>query len=106
MGSVVRGRVRNLTEFGAFVEIEDGVDGLIHISNMSWNRNVKHPSEILKKGQTVEAIVLELDPANRRLALGMKQLEQDPWEVFASASPCGGFVARQGDAAGVFRRFR
>ena len=83
VGAVVHGRVRNLTEFGAFVEIEDGVDGLIHISNMSWNRNVKHPSEVLKKGQTVEAIVLEVDPANRRLALGIKQLEQDPWEAFA-----------------------
>ena len=84
VGSVVHGRVRNLTEFGAFVEIEDGVDGLIHISNMSWNKNVKHPSEILKKGQTVDAVVLALDPANRRLALGLKQLEEDPRQAFFS----------------------
>jgi small subunit ribosomal protein S1 len=82
VGSLVRGRVRNLTEFGAFVEIEDGVDGLIHISNMSWNKNVKHPSEILKKGQMVDAAVLALDPANRRLALGLKQLEEDPRQAF------------------------
>jgi small subunit ribosomal protein S1 len=83
-GSVVHGRVRNLTEFGAFVEIEDGVDGLIHISNMSWNKNVKHPSEVLKKGQTVDAVVLALDPENRRLALGLKQLEEDPRQAFFS----------------------
>ena len=84
VGSLVRGRVRNLTEFGAFVEIEEGVDGLIHISNMSWNKNVKHPSEVLKKGQTVDAVVLALDPANRRLALGLKQLEEDPRQAFFS----------------------
>jgi len=84
VGSMVHGRVRNLTEFGAFVEIEDGVDGLIHISNMSWSKNVKHPSEVLKKGQTVDAVVLALDPANRRLALGLKQLEEDPRQAFFS----------------------
>ena len=82
VGAVVQGRVRNLTDFGAFVEIEDGVDGLIHLSNMSWNRNIKHPSEILKKGQKVDAAVLALDPANRRLALGLKQLQEDPWESY------------------------
>jgi len=84
VGSLVHGRVRNLTEFGAFVEIEEGVDGLIHISNMSWNKNVKHPSEVLKKGQTVDAVVLAVDPENRRLALGLKQLEEDPREAFFS----------------------
>jgi len=84
VGSMVHGRVRNLTEFGAFVEIEDGVDGLIHISNMSWNKNLKHPSEVLKKGQTVDAVVLAVDPDNRRLALGLKQLEEDPREAFFS----------------------
>jgi small subunit ribosomal protein S1 len=84
VGSLVHGRVRNLTEFGAFVEIEDGVDGLIHISNISWNKSVKHPSEVLKKGQTVDAVVLALDPANRRLALGLKQLEEDPRQAFFS----------------------
>jgi small subunit ribosomal protein S1 len=82
VGTLVHGRVRNLTEFGAFVEIEDGIDGLIHISNLSWNKNVKSPSEVLRKGQMVEAMVLALDPANRRLALGLKQLEEDPRLAF------------------------
>ncbi len=98
-GAVVEGRVRNLTDFGAFVEIEDGVDGLIHLSNMSWNRNIKHPSEMLMKGQKVSAIVLALDPANRRLALGLKQLEQDPWESYFAKIHVGdrvhGKVSRQ-----------
>jgi len=84
VGSMVHGRVRNPTEFRAFVEIEDGLDGLIHVSNMSWNKNVKHPSEVLKKGQTVDAVVLAVDPDNRRLALGLKQLEEDPREAFFS----------------------
>jgi len=92
LGSVVQGRVRNLTDFGAFVEIEEGVDGLIHLSNMSWNRNVKHPSEVLKKGQKVEAVVLALDAANRRLSLGLKQLEEDPWQGFFSKTHVGDVV--------------
>jgi small subunit ribosomal protein S1 len=81
-GAMVRGRVRNVTEFGAFVELEDGIDGLIHISNISWNKNLKHPSEVLKKGQTVDAVILALDASNRRLALGLKQLEEDPRLAF------------------------
>jgi small subunit ribosomal protein S1 len=89
MGTVVQGRVRNLTEFGAFVEVEEGVDGLIHLSNLSWNRNVKHPSEILKKGQKVEAVVLALDPAHRRLSLGLKQLGEDPWQRFFAKAQVG-----------------
>ena len=99
VGAVVQGRVRNLTEFGAFVEIEDGVDGLIHLTNISWNRNIKHPSEILKKGQKVDAVVLALDPGNRRLALGLKQLEEDPWQSFFAKIHVGemvhGKVSRQ-----------
>ena len=99
VGAVVQGRVRNLTDFGAFVEIEDGVDGLIHLSNISWNRNVKHPSEVLKKGRKVDAVVLALDPVNRRLALGMKQLEEDPWQSFFGKAHVGdvvhGKVSRQ-----------
>jgi small subunit ribosomal protein S1 len=105
VGAIAQGRVRNLTEFGAFVEIEDGVDGLIHLSNMSWNRNIKHPSEILKKGQKVDAVVLALDPVNRRLALGLKQLEEDPWQSFFNKIHVGdvvhGKVSRQ-VAFGVF----
>jgi small subunit ribosomal protein S1 len=92
VGSTIQGRVRNLTDFGAFVEIEDGIDGLIHISNMSWNKNIKHPSEVLKKGQKVEAAVLALDPANRRLSLGLKQLEEDPWQRFFSKMQVGDVV--------------
>ncbi len=92
VGAVVPGRVRNLTDFGAFVEIEDGVDGLIHLANMSWNRNIKHPSEILKKGQQVDAVVLALDPANRRLALGLKQLEEDPCQSFFDNTHVGDVV--------------
>ncbi|MGH9431769.1 MAG: S1 RNA-binding domain-containing protein, partial [Terriglobia bacterium] len=84
VGMTVEGRVRNLTDFGAFVEIEDGVDGLVHISELSWNRNIKHPSEVLKKGQRVEGVVLNLDPTNRRLSLGLKQLQPDHWEEFLS----------------------
>ncbi len=92
VGSVVQGRVRNLTDFGAFVEIEDGVDGLIHLSNMSWNRSVKHPSEVLKKGQRVDAVVLALDAANRRLSLGLKQLAEDPCQSFFSKTRVGDLV--------------
>lgn len=92
VGGVVQGRVRNLTDFGAFVEVEDGVDGLIHLANMSWNRNIKHPSEILKKGQKVDAVILALDPTNRRLALGLKQLEEDPWQSFFTKAHVGDIV--------------
>lgn len=84
MGSTVQGRVRNLTDFGAFVEIEEGVEGLVHLSNLSWTKKVKHPSEVLRKGQRVDATVLALDPANRRLSLGIKQLQADVWNEFFS----------------------
>jgi small subunit ribosomal protein S1 len=89
VGQVIQGRVRNLTEFGAFVEVEDGVDGLIHLSNLSWTKDAKHPSEILKKGQKVDAAILALDPSNRRLSLGLKQLSEDPWQVFLSKTHVG-----------------
>jgi len=79
-GTRVKGKVRNLTSYGAFVELEDGLDGLIHVSDMSWTRKINHPSEVLKKGQEVEAVVLEVDKANQRIALGLKQLTPDPWE--------------------------
>ncbi|MCW5976520.1 MAG: 30S ribosomal protein S1 [Bryobacteraceae bacterium] len=82
IGSVVEGRVRKLTDFGAFIEIEEGIDGLVHISDLSWTKRVKHPSEILKKGQMAQAVILQIDPNNRRLSLGIKQLEPDAWETF------------------------
>ena len=78
-GTKVTGKVRNLTNFGAFVEVEEGVDGMAHISDMSWTRKVTNPTEIVKKGQVVEAVVLEVDAANQRLSLGLKQLTEDPW---------------------------
>ena len=84
VGSKIRGKVRNLTEFGAFVEVEEGIDGLIHISDLSWTKRVKHPSEVLKKGDTVEAIVLNIDAENQRLSLGLKQLATDMWDEFFS----------------------
>ncbi len=82
VGSIVEGKVRNLTDFGAFIEIEDGIDGLVHVSNLSWTKRVKHPSEVLKKGDKVKAIVLAIEPDNRRLSLGVKQLQPDVWESF------------------------
>jgi small subunit ribosomal protein S1 len=82
IGSTLTGNVRNLTEFGAFVEVEEGIDGLIHISDMSWSKRLKHPSEVLKKGDEVEAMVLNIDPDNQRLSLGLKQLATDIWDEF------------------------
>ncbi len=82
VGATVEGRVRNLTDFGAFVEIEEGIDGLVHVSNLSWTKRVKHPSEVLKKGDRVKAIVLAIDSDKRRLSLGVKQLQPDVWESF------------------------
>jgi small subunit ribosomal protein S1 len=79
-GTRVKGKVRNLTSYGAFVELEEGIDGMIHVSDISWTRKINHPSEVLKKGDEVEAVVLEVDRPNQRIALGMKQLAQDPWE--------------------------
>jgi small subunit ribosomal protein S1 len=82
VGSVVEGRVRNMTEFGAFIEIEEGIDGLVHISDLSWTKRVKHPSEILRKGSVVQAVILAIDASHRRLSLGVKQLQPDAWETF------------------------
>jgi small subunit ribosomal protein S1 len=82
VGSKIQGKVRNLTEFGAFVEVEEEIDGLIHISDMSWSKKVKHPSELLKKGDVVDAMVLNIDAENQRLSLGLKQLATDIWDDF------------------------
>lgn len=79
-GARVRGKVRNLTTYGAFVELEEGIDGMVHVSDMSWTRKVNHPSEVLKKGDEIDAIVLDIDPDQQRISLGMKQLGDDPWE--------------------------
>lgn len=82
IGSVIKGKIRNLTEFGAFVEVEDGIDGLIHVSDLSWTKKIKHPSEVLKKGDVVDAMILNIDSANQRLSLGIKQLQPDVWDDF------------------------
>jgi small subunit ribosomal protein S1 len=79
IGSLVKGKVRNFTSYGAFVEIEEGVDGMIHVSDMSWTRKINHPSEVLKKGEEVETVVLEIDSVNQRISLGLKQAQEDPW---------------------------
>jgi small subunit ribosomal protein S1 len=91
-GQIVEGRVRNLTDFGAFIEIEDGIDGLVHVSNLSWTKRVKHPSEVLKKGEKVKAVVLGVEPENRRLSLGVKQLQPDVWETFFTQHRVGDVV--------------
>jgi small subunit ribosomal protein S1 len=78
-GALVKGRVRNLTNYGAFIEIEEGIDGLLHVSDMSWTRKIGHPSEVVEKGQEVECKVVSVDQERRRIALGLKQMDDDPW---------------------------
>jgi small subunit ribosomal protein S1 len=88
-GSIVTGIVRNLTDFGAFIELEEGVDGLVHISDMSWTTRIKHPSEVLKKGEQVQAVLLSIDVESERLSLGIKQLHPNPWEGIADSITVG-----------------
>ncbi len=92
VGSVVEGRVRKLTDFGAFIEVEEGIDGLVHISDVSWTKRIKHPSEVLKKGQLVQAVVLHINASQRRMSLGIKQLQPDAWEVFFRSHQVGDVV--------------
>jgi len=80
IGKQVKGQVRNMTAYGAFVELEEGIDGMVHVSDLSWTRKINHPSEILKKGDDIEAVVIDIDKANQRIALGIKQLDEDPWK--------------------------
>ena len=89
VGSVITGKVRNLTDFGAFVELEEGIDGLIHISDMSWNRRLKHPNEVLKKGDSVQARVISVDGDNQRLSLSIKEFLPNEWDNFAKAHNVG-----------------
>ena len=81
-GSNIKGKIKNLTEYGAFVELDDNIDGLIHVSDISWTRKISHPSEVLKKGQKVEALVLAVDQENMKISLGLKQLQEDPWNSY------------------------
>lgn len=95
VGTVISGAVRNLTPYGAFVALEEGIDGMIHVSDMSWTRKINHPSEVLKKGDVVEARVLNIDKENQRVSLGIKQLESDPWESIDSRFKVGDLVTGQ-----------
>ena len=95
VGTVISGAVRNLTPYGAFVALEEGIDGMIHVSDMSWTRKINHPSEILKKGDVVQARVLNIDKENQRVSLGIKQLEADPWESIDSRFKVGDLVTGQ-----------
>ncbi len=92
VGATIKGPVRNLTAYGAFVELEEGIDGMIHVSDMSWTRKINHPSEVLKKSDEVEAVVLAIDKANQRVSLGIKQTEDDPWSLIDSRFKVGDLV--------------
>ncbi len=105
IGSVVEGRVRKLSEFGAFIEIEEGIDGLVHVSDLSWTKHVKHPSELLKKGQVVQAVILNIDAPTRRLSLGVKQLQPDQWETFFNQHGVGDLVRGRVCRAATFGVF-
>jgi small subunit ribosomal protein S1 len=89
VGTRINGKVRNLASFGAFVEIEPGIDGLIHISDMSWTKRVQHPSEVVKKGDAVDVVILNIDSENKRISLGLKQAEEDPWLRIGETYPVG-----------------
>src|SRR6188474_859711 len=115
IGRQVKGTVRNLTAYGAFVELEEGIDGMIHVSDMSWTRKINHPSEMVKKGDELEAVVIDIDKQNQRISLGMKQLDDDPWKAIdarykigdlvkgkvSKLASFGAFVALDGDIDGL-----
>ena len=115
IGMKIKGKVRNLTAYGAFVEMEEGIDGMVHVSDLSWTRKVNHPSEVLKKGDEVDAIVLDVDSSQQRISLGMKQLENDPWHdidekfhvgdlvkgTVAKIASFGAFIQLQDDIDGL-----
>jgi len=98
IGNVVNGKVRNLTAFGAFVELEEGIDGLVHISDMSWTKRIKHPSDVVKKGDEIDVMIMNIDKAARRISLGIKQVEEDPWlslsEVYPNNTETSGKIVR------------
>lgn len=92
VGTKIKGEIRNLTAYGAFVEMEDGIDGMIHVSDLSWTRKINHPSEMLKKGEVVEAVVIDIDKTNQRISLGIKQLDTDPWDAIDKRFKVGDLV--------------
>jgi small subunit ribosomal protein S1 len=93
VGTVIQGRIRNITEFGVFIGLDEGIDGMVHVSDISWTKRIRHPGEIYKKGQEVQAIVLHIDQENERFSLGIKQLEADPWESIPNKYPVGSKVS-------------
>ncbi len=115
IGKQVSGKVRNMTAYGVFVELEDGIDGMVHVSDLSWTRKINHPSEILQKGQQIEAVVIDIDKSNQRISLGYKQLEDDPWKdiegrfrigdlvkgTITKITNFGAFVQLEGDIDGL-----
>jgi len=105
VGSRVTGTVRNFTSYGAFVELEDGIDGMIHVSDMSWTRKINHPSELLQKGQKVDAVVLEVDPQNTRISLGLKQAQDDPWNTILARYSVGQVVTGKVTKVATFGAF-
>jgi len=92
IGSTVKGKIRNMTAYGAFVELDEGIDGMIHVSDLSWTRKVNHPSEVFKKGDEVEAVVIDIDKVNQRISLGIKQLTEDPWKTIDQKYKIGDLV--------------
>src|SRR5204862_946663 len=92
IGKQVKGTVRNMTAYGAFVELEEGIDGMIHVSDMSWTRKINHPSECVKKGDGIEAVVIDIDKVNQRISLGIKQLTDDPWKTIDEKYKIGDLV--------------
>ena len=88
-GTIIEGKIKNITDFGIFIGIDEGIDGLVHISDISWTKRIKHPSEIFKKGQEVQANVLKIDKENERFSLGIKQLADDPWKSIDQRYPIG-----------------
>ena len=105
IGARVSGKVRNFTNYGAFVEIEEGVDGMIHVSDMSWTRKINHPSELLKKGDELDAVVLEIDASNQRISLGLKQAQDDPWSGIATRFHVGQLVKGKVSKLATFGAF-
>jgi small subunit ribosomal protein S1 len=105
VGSRVNGTVRNFTSYGAFVELEDGIDGMIHVSDMSWTRKINHPSELLQRGQKLEAVVLEVDPQQNRISLGLKQAQEDPWNSIMARYSVGQVVTGKVSKVATFGAF-
>ena len=92
IGSTVKGKIRNMTAYGAFVELDEGIDGMIHVSDLSWTRKINHPSEVFKKGDEIEAVVIDIDKVNQRISLGIKQLAEDPWKTIDQKYKIGDLV--------------